>query len=87
MQDCYVNYTDYQKVKNIISNNDQCICKPGKISFRLAGGLLLSRVSLNSAFLTGATGLTTSLTGSLTLAVATLGAPDKQTNQNKPLET
>lgn len=51
------------------------VYKPGKISFKLAGGLLLSSVSLNSAFLTGATGFMTSFTGSLTLAVATLGAP------------
>jgi hypothetical protein len=41
----------------------------------LAGGLLLSSVSLYSAFFTGGTGFITSFMGSLALTVATLGAP------------
>lgn len=49
--------------------------RPGKTSFKLAGGLLLSSVSLYSAFFTGGTGFITSFMGSLALAVATLGAP------------
>ena len=48
---------------------------PGKISLRLTGGLLVSMVILKFAFLTGRTGLTTNLSGNLTIVCATLGAP------------
>lgn len=50
---------------------------PGNISFKLAGGLLVSNVTLYSAVFTGSTGLMTNFSGSLIVAVATLGAPVK----------
>ena len=50
-------------------------CLPGKISFKLAGGLLVSRVSLWLAFFTGGTGLTINFSGSFIVAVLILIAP------------
>ena len=51
---------------------------PGNISLRLAGGLLVSRVSLWLAVLTGITGLMINLSGSLIVAVQILIAPTKE---------
>ena len=50
-------------------------CLPGKISFKLAGGLLVSSVSLWLAFFTGGTGLTINFNGSFIIAVLILIAP------------
>jgi hypothetical protein len=51
---------------------------PGNISLRFAGGLFVSRVNLYSAVLTGNTGFTINFKGNFTMAVATLGAPERQ---------
>ena len=53
---------------------------PGKRSLRLAGGLLVSMVSLCTAVLTGNTGLMISLKGRLALALVTR-RPPMETNE------
>ena len=54
------------------------ICLPGKISFKLAGGLFVSSVSLWLAVFTGGAGFTINFNGSLIVAVVILTAPEKQ---------
>ena len=66
-------YMHSPKIPQTVDSNVEHL--PGNKSFRFAGGLLESRVSLCSAFLTGKTGFMTNANGNLAVPVATRGAP------------